>query len=203
MRNLFFCLVVLLVACDNTDKSIEQQSSKDSVMTVTTVSTEADSNCIHEEPAGIIEKNAFPNMSFELQPDKKGGIETVNFENGDKLTIKDWGCNDYILTFRFETNRFQSEPTNTGFWYKRTVTLLNEINKKMSDSPINIVFGTNRLMERIEEEVPNGYQNLAFNEELDFEDGDVRTFVRIDKVEQLSDKKFAIEITFSKGPIHP
>lgn len=205
MRKLFFCLAIPLVACNNTDKSAEQQSSKDSAMTeiTTTVSTEADSNCFHEEPTGILEKNAFPKMSFELQSDKKVGIETVNFENGDKLTIKDWGCNDYMLTFRFETSRFQSEPTNVGFWYKRTVTLLNEINKKVSDSPINIISGTNRLMERIEEEVPNGYQNLEFNEELGFEDGDVRTYVKIDRVEQLSDKKFAIEITFSKGPMHP
>jgi hypothetical protein len=139
-------------------------------------------------------------MSFELSQDKKQGIETVDFENGDKLIIKNWGCEYYALTFRFETSRFQSELTDVGFWYKRTVTMLNEINKK-TDAPIDIVKGTDRLMNRIEEEVPNGYQNLEFGEELNFEEGEIRSSVRIDKVEKLNDKKFAIEVTFATGPL--
>lgn len=212
-KSLFFLLSLAVLGCCSPDKSqvTEQQSSdtlaaKDSIpaqpasASNKTIIEEGGSDCKRGTPEAIIKKNAFSKMSFELNQDKKQGIETVNFENGDKLIIKNWGCAYDALTFRFETSRFQSEPTDIGFWYKRTVSLLNEINKQINP-PIDVVKGTDQLMNAIEEDVPNGYQNLAFEKELTFEEGAVRSFVRIDKVEKLSDQKFAVEVTFAKGPL--
>ncbi|HRG38469.1 MAG TPA: hypothetical protein PK289_08055 [Bacteroidia bacterium] len=211
-KSLFFLLSLAVLGCGNPDKPktegqhVSDTTVQDTLLTPPvgtsekSIINEGGSDCTRGTPEAIIKKNAFPKMSFELSQDKKQGIETVDFENGDKLIIKNWGCEYYALTFRFETSRFQSELTDVGFWYKRTVTMLNEINKK-TDAPIDIVKGTDRLMNRIEEEVPNGYQNLEFGEELNFEEGEIRSSVRIDKVEKLNDKKFAIEVTFATGPL--
>lgn len=212
MKNIFFCLAITFLACNNPDKAkpeeqaVASKTALDSVVTTPvsprakTIISENGTDCTRETPAAILKKNAFSKMSFKLKPGNKQGIETVDFENGDQLIINNWGCEYYALTFRFETSRFQAEPTDVGFWYKRSVTLLNEVNKKI-EAQIDVVKGTDRLMDRIEEEVPNGYQNLTFGEELNFEEGEIRSFVSIDKVEKLSDKKFAIEITFAKGPL--
>ena len=211
MRKLLFCLTFLIIACNNADKPAEQQviekkAGQDSMPGASnatngkTIISEGGISCVRDVPQPIIKKGEFSKTSFDLQKDKQIGIETTDFENGDKLIIKNWGCDYYVLTFRFETSRFQSELTNIPFWYKRAVTLLNEVNKKM-DAPIDIIKGTERLMNQIEEEVPNGYQNLLFDKELDFEEGAIRSFVSLDKVEQLTDNKFAISITFAKGPL--
>ena len=209
MKNLFLCFAIVLVSCSHGDEPAElpaEKSIPDSIIsplvstTVKTIIKEDGSSCTRGVPGSIIKKGAFKKMSFELKPNKLVAIETIDFENGDKLIIKDWGCDYYALTFRFETSRFQSEPTNIPFWYKRSVTLLNEINKEIN-ARIDVVKGTDRLMNQIEDEVPNGYKGLALNKELDFEEGEIRSFVSIDKVEQLTDKKFAIEITFAKGPL--
>lgn len=211
-NNLFFCLTLLIVGCGNPDKpeTTDQQVSDSNVhdslpapsdpVSTKTIIKEDGPGCTRGTPEAVIKKNSFSKTSFELNEQKNQAIETVDFDNGDKLIIKNWGCEYYALTFRFETSRFQSESSDMGFWYKRTVSMLNEINKKI-DAPIDVVKGTDQLMNRIEEDVPNGYQNLTFNEDLNFEEGEMRSFVRIDKVEKLSDNKFAIEVTFAKGPL--
>src|SRR3954468_17878599 len=188
MKKISFCFAIALIACNTSEKSAEKvvteiQLADTASVAITdkTIIAESGSNCVRDVPVAIVKINAFPKMSFELQPNKQVGIETIDLENGDKVIIKNWGCNYYALTFRFETSRFQSEPTNIPFWYKRTVTLLNELTSKIeAPAPIDIERGTDRLMNKIEEEVPNGYQNLAFNKELDFANG-LRSFVCIDK----------------------
>ncbi|HET6227082.1 MAG TPA: hypothetical protein VFF27_12435 [Bacteroidia bacterium] len=212
MKRIIFCFAIALTSCNSAEKKKEEIPVKDSVRDVVNTSTpiteitektaipESGENCGRGTPESITKKGAFTKTSFSLQSNKHVGVEAIALENGDKITIKNWGCDYYALTFRFETSRFQSEPTNIAFWYKRSVTLLNELLPKL-DAPIDIAKGTDRLMNRIEEEVPNGYQNLAFNEELDFQEGEIRSFVCIDKVEQLPEKRFAITITFATGPL--
>jgi len=212
MKYIFLSFTIALFACNSTpeatQKEVEKKETVDSIITpaqpaestAKTTIAETGDNCKHGEAKPILKKGSFPKTSFELQSNKSTGIETIHFDNGDKLIIKNWGCDYDALTFRFETNRFHEEPSNAGFWYKRAVTLMNEINKKLEAS-INVAKGTERLVTQIEEDVPNGYENLKLNEELDFEDGPIRTFVCIDKVEKLDEKRFAVEVTFAKGPL--
>ncbi len=209
MKYLSLQLVLLLFACNSSTEPKHEPKQKtetqDSIVTspavtsaVTTI-PETGTNCNRGEPQPLVKKGNFSNATFELQANKQIGIETFQNENREKITIRNWGCEYVALTFRFETSRFEAELSNTGFWYKRTATLLNEINAKLQ-APVDIVKGTERISTEIENNVPNGYANLKLNEELDFEDNP-RSFVRIDKIEKLDGQKIAIEVTFAKGPL--
>lgn len=209
MKYTFLFLILASFACNSpnevkherteTSETVDSASAVSIVPSDQTVIEESGTDCKRQEPAPVLKKGSFPKATFELQPDKRTAIETFQNEHAETVVIKNWGCSYVALTFRFETARFESELSNIGFWYKRTVSLLNEINAKL-DAPIDIIKGTERLMTAIEEDVPNGYQNLKLSDELDFEN-DPRNFVRIDKVEKLDGGKFAIEVTFAKGPL--
>lgn len=208
-KYMLLSLAITMFACNSTNEvkqEAEQRNgetdstiSAPSTMPGHTIISETGDNCNRGEPASILKKGSFSNSTFELQSIKKMAVETFQNANNEKVTIKNWGCEYVALTFRFETSRFEGDLSNTGFWYKRATTLLNEINGQL-DAPIDIVKGTERLVTEIENDVPNGYANLKLNNELDFEEHP-RSFVRIDKVEKLHGQKFAIEVTFAKGPL--
>jgi hypothetical protein len=209
MKNIFLSLIITLAACNpsrETKKETQQKDettdnvfTMDAVTPTQTIISESGNDCIRGEPTALSKKGSFKKAVFERSPDRHTGIETIELENGDKVIIKNWGCEYFALTFRFETSRFEGELSNTGFWYKRIASVLNEISEKL-DAPIDIVKGTERIATEIENDVPNGYQNLKLNKELDFEDNP-RSFVRIDKLEKLDGQKFAMEVTFAKGPL--
>ena len=54
-----------------------------------------------------------------------------------------------------------------------------------------------------EEKIKSNPESFKLEEEINCGDSDseIRNFITIDKVEKLTDKKFAIEISFSTGPL--
>lgn len=156
--------------------------------------------CARGQAEPIIKESVFSNTKFVLQPDSLTAIETVIFDNGDNLTIRNWGCEYYILTFRFETSRFQNDTTNIPYWYKKSVLLVSELNKGL-DAPIDIKKGIDKLINHIDSDMVNNYANLEFGQEVDFGGEDIRDFVTVEKVEKLTDKTFALTISFATGPL--
>ncbi len=208
-RFLFAAFALALFACNSSTETKQTTEEKpisvDSVIVqptapVSTLAADNGKDCKREVATPVVKKSVYPKTTFQLQADKLTAIETVELDNGDKLIIKNWGCKYYALTFRFETTRFQKETTNVGFWYKRAVTFVNEVSKGI-DAPIEIGQATEILVGKIEEDVPNAYQNLKFGEEIEVANGNVPEFVSVDKVEQLSDQKFAVEVTIARGPL--
>ena len=156
--------------------------------------------CIRGAAKPIINKSIYPKTTFVLQPDSITGIETVTFENGEKLTIKNWGCEYYVLTFRFETSRFQQDTTDLKYWFKTATRLVTEIFNGV-DAPIDIKKGLNQLKNHIESDQPTNFKNLKLGDEIDFGGSQIRNFVSVDRIEKLTDKKYAVEISFATGPL--
>lgn len=181
--------LVLLIDTLNTKHQTYQDESKD-----------LREDCIRGQAEPIVLKSVFPNTHFRLNADSLSGIETVDFENGDKLIINNWGCEYYTLTFRFETLRFQGDIVDIPFWYKKAVILVGELVDGI-DSPIDIKKGIDKLTNYIEANSKNNYANLKFGEEIDFGIEGTRIFVSLDQIEKLSKDKFAITISFSVGPL--
>ena len=175
---------------------------EDSQRTNQTEETEYKGECVRGQAEPIIKKNVFLNSTFSLQPDKLSAYETVTFENNDKLIIHNWGCEYYVLTFRFETSRFQEDEKNLQFWYQKVHLLMTEVMKGL-DTP----FVTNKelaiLKAFIEEKNKTNPDSFKLEEEINCEvgDSDMRSFITFDKIEKLTENKFAIEITFSIGPL--
>jgi len=148
-------------------------------------------DCTRGVAESIINKSVFPNSNFQLQKDSLTAIETVDFDNGDKLLIRNWGCEYFVLTFRFETTRFQSDTTDTNFWVEKAVQMLMETEKGLQD-PSVIKQGTQAL---------SRYKNIQIGDEMDYAGGDLREFITVDRIQKITDKKYAIEISFATGPL--
>lgn len=180
-------------ATDKQKKKREKPLLADSISITEKQTIQA--NCSRGAAKPIIKKTVYPQTTFILQPDGITGIETVNFDNGDKLLIKNWGCESYVLTFRFETSRLQKDPTNFDFWFKSAGTLMNEILDGL-EAPIDIQKGIDKLVTHV-----GNNQTLKLREEIDFGGRDIRSFVSVDRVEKLTDKRYAVEISFATGPL--
>lgn len=156
---------------------------------------EDEDECVRGAAEPIIKKSIYPNTVFKLQQDKTG-IETVTFDNGEKLIIRNWGCEYYNLTFRFETERFQEPETNIQFWYKKAVELMAEVEPAI-DAPMDIKKGLAALTQYINTH-PNG---LQLEEQITFEPGEIFSTASVTKVDVLPDARFGIEIVFATGPL--
>jgi len=196
MNRLILVLTIGLFACNSATDKQKRTSEKplaDSVaMTEKQIVT---TDCSRGAAEPIIKKTVYPQTIFVLQPDSLTGIETVAFDNGDNLTIKNWGCEYYVLTFRFETSRLQQDTTNLDFWFKSAASLTREVLDGL-EAPIDIQKGIDKLVAHVDNN-----ENLKLKDEIDFGTGDIRSFVSVDRVEKVTDKKYAVEISFATGPL--
>ena len=209
MNKLILVLTIGLFACisvTNKSKNTSGESvSKDSLSLTASQNFETpnqiqNKNCVRGKAKPIINKTVYPQTAFVLQPDSLSGIETVTFDNGDKLTIKNWGCEYYVLTFRFETSRFQRDTTDLKYWFKTATRLVTEILNGV-DAPIDIKKGITQLTNRIDRDQSTDFKNLKLRAEIDFGGNEIRDFVSVDRIEKLTDKKYAVEISFATGPL--
>jgi hypothetical protein len=156
-------------------------------------------NCVRGQAEPVVKKLVYPNSQFQLQADSLRAIEIVNFSNGDKLIIRNWGCESYILTFGFETSRFLDTKNKLGFWLEKAIILMKEVENGIN-APINIKKGIKALEKHLKNSKKNNYKDLKLEEEINFEDNiEIRDFVRIDKVEKQENKKLVLEISFGSN----
>jgi hypothetical protein len=156
--------------------------------------------CTRGQATPIIDKSVYPNTTFQIQADSITAIETVVFENGDKLVIHNWGCDYFVVTFRFETSRFIEDTTDLEAWFKHANTLTASVLSALN-VPIEIERGLVYLNSYMDWDENNGHQNLQLGKQLDFGGSDMRSFLTIDRIEKLSDNRTAVEISFSEGPL--
>ncbi len=205
-KTILFALTLLMFSC-NTPADRQESSVVKSVLTDSislthsqTTETEQDSDCIRGQAEPIIQKEDYPNTTFILQPDSVTAVETVNFDNGDKLIINNWGCKYYVLTFRFETTKFQHNTTNLEYWFKAANRLMTGMLSGL-DAPIDIKRGLVFLDSYILRDEKNKFKTLKLRDEIDFDGSEIRSFVTVDRIEKISDKKFAVTLSFATGPL--
>lgn len=197
-----------LLACNSIvgreKNSSEKSRTSDSTSLNSIQSTESKTittfECVRGQAEPIIKKEYFPNTTFTLQADSITAIETVQFDNGDKLTIKNWGCEYYVLTFNFETTQFQKDTTDLKFWYQSTIQLMTSILAGL-DAPIDIKKGLTFLESYYLKDKKNNFKNLKLEEEIDFADNEIRSFVTLDRIKQINKKTFEVSVSFAVGPL--
>lgn len=152
------------------------------------------SDCIRGQAEPILKRDRFPDSFFEINEDGLSGTETTYLESGDKLIITNGGCEYYVLVFRFETSRFQGDTTDINFWASNIVDLMTEINNGI-DSPMDLKKGTIALSNYVRE------NQVEILDEVTFEPGEIRTYLTIDRVQKIDNKKYGLEISYIVGPL--
>jgi hypothetical protein len=139
---------------------------------ICTISAKEKTNqdCTRGVAQPIISKKVYPNTTFKLNKDKLTSVETVIFKNGDKLIIKNEGCEYYVLKFRFETSRFQESTSDLAFWFKKSALLTSELYNGIIEANF-IKRGIDKLILKTESN-----QNLKLGEEIDFGSDEMREF---------------------------
>src|ERR1044071_5009989 len=181
MKRIIIVFVVLgFQFCNSESKNhneiVQEKKIEDTATKTKTTREDLRETCTRGQAEPILNKSVFPNSKFELLGDSLSGIEAVDLGNGDKLTIRNWGCEYYVLTFNFETSRFKRDTADIVYWYKETTELLYEISKGV-DAPIDIQKGTREIVNQIDLDEKNKYKNLKFGQEIDFGESEIRTFV--------------------------
>lgn len=199
---------ILFISCGTKTTSDQNEIAADTIKTfdikenrnitndsVNTIDDFDYSDCIRGRAESVINKSVYPTAIFKLNSDNHTGTETVDLENGEKLTISNWGCEYFVLTFRFETERFQADTTDTKYWIDKAVRLMREIENGL-DSPLDIEGGTTATEKFLKEN--NDYK---LGEEIVYDDDFIRDFVTINRIQKIGDKRFGIEISYATGPL--
>lgn len=158
-------------------------------------SNENYSDCIRGQAGPVTKENFFQNTSFKLDINNHTGKEKVLLQNGDSLIIRNWGCEYYVLTFRFETSGFNRDASDTKYWMNKTVGFMQEIQPGIN-APLDIAGGTAALEDYLKKE-----STYRLGEEITYLDDVMRKFVSIGKIEKIDKEKIGIEITYSLGPL--
>jgi hypothetical protein len=172
---------------DSTVLSAKQQQGKNSVI-------KKDIVCARGQAEPIIKKKYFPNAIFALQPDSITAIERVSFKNGDKLVITNWGCESYVLTFRFETSKFKADTSNLKYWYAAAAKLMNEVVPRI-DAPLDIKEG----VRAINNYAVKNTKRLRLRTELNFGGDETIRFATLDTIAKMQKNRTAVIMSFTAG----
>lgn len=166
------------------------------------VSNHQDSfECVRATPEAILKKEHFVESNFALRkneefPFQMLGHETAKFKNGDNLIIENIGCENYTLVFRFETERFSSELSDTKYWYRAAFLLLEQTKKGVTDNTGLVKNGTKALDSYVRKNnVPK------FDEEIDFGGREIRSVVTMSEPVKRAGNTVEIKIAFGIGPL--
>lgn len=196
------CLsLTLILACQSKNEApAEETINYDSVEALvdTAASGSGDAvefvECARGIPERIVKPSVQPQPAFELNKEKTVGTETLQFENGDRVIVKNSGCEYFIVTFRFETNRFQADTTDLMYWLDKSSRLVSEITEAI-DAPLDFNDGVAAIQKMNGPEV-----KYELGQEIVYEDGDIRQYASLDRIQKMAADRFAVEITFGVGP---
>ena len=204
---LFLVFSVLLISCDlSRSAQVDKNYSATVQPTTENKTQEKQSNgkdsieCVRTEPESIINKDVFPNTTFQLKkneefPFQNLGFENVKFENGDKLLIENIGCENFTLVFHYETSRFSHRIDDVQSWYQTAADLLTETNKGISNQ--DLLDGELKALKIYIKET----KKLKYKEEIEYCGSEIRCVISLEEVKRLEGEKVKITISSGIGPL--
>jgi hypothetical protein len=181
-----------IVDADSTEK--ESERTRTEIVDTAKMTDHEVSNCIRGKAGPVVRKTVYSKSTFKLNEDNRTATESIEFSEEEKLVIHNWGCEYYALTFRFETERFHADTTDINFWIDKGLLLMKEIRNGV-DTPLDIPGGEVALQNYL---TKNEYK---LGDRIDYGNETISNTVTIDRIQKINDKKFAIELTYSIGPL--
>ena len=155
-------------------------------------------DCVRGEPEPICKKSSFKNHSFRVDSTSSSthiGHEKATLKNGDILEITNAGCEYYVLEFKFTTSRFAGDTTDFVYWCDAAIQLMKSIQENIEVS--FTLEDSYPVLEKffLESESPE------LGEQKQFNDSEIGNYISLDRIEQLSKKKYAVTIRYAAGPL--
>lgn len=162
---------------------------------------ENSTECVRAKPESVLNRKLFPKAKFKLEKNKSFpfefvGFETVRLKNGDDLTIKNYGCENYSLDFRFKTKRFKNNINRTKFWYQTAAQLMDSVLNGLAKDVYLPRAGTKALKAHIRKN-----KNLRFDDYIYFSDGEIKQGFNLAAVRKSQKGNYIVEISFGTGPL--
>lgn len=171
------------------------------LLTLAAFSQEPVMECVRSVPEPILKKSVFPRTTFTKTKNKENTGETIGFEkvkinkNVD-LTIKNYGCENYTLTFQFLVGNQSQKTSDTKFWYGKAIELMNSVKKGIRSGDVNLI---NRGLKAISA-YSSKAKNPKYQNYISFGGAEIEDVVVLKKVTKQG-KKHTVEISFGVGPL--
>ena len=155
--------------------------------------------CMRGKPYPVFSKNLpeLRSRQFSLKSVHEAN-ERIQLKSGESIRIHHWGCEYYVITFRFESADILKAGMSKSAAFKEAVPLLRKLQQLKADSVFDLGLAASTLEKAILQ--PN---DLAFGEQFPVEgDGTdfLQTQVKIDSAGR-NDKVGFIEVSLLKGPL--
>lgn len=157
--------------------------------------------CVRSVPEPILKKSVFPKTTFTKTKNEENTSETIGYEkvkinkNVD-LTIKNWGCENYTLTFQFLIRNQSQKIGNTKFWYDKAIELMNLVKKGIRAEDISLI---NRGLKAFSV-YRNKSKNPKYENYIEFGGTEIKDVVVLEKVTEQGGNH-SLEISFGVGPL--
>ncbi len=126
-------------------------------------------NCVRGEPKPVFStKNTSVKTKTFMVVSSHEANEQVLFKSGDSLTIRNWGCEYFILTFRYESKNFS--PTANPF------LLASQALRNLVAMKAKTVFGFSKAVKSLTNRIKED-EELKLEEEYSVE-GDGTDFLQ-------------------------
>jgi hypothetical protein len=198
LKYLNLILIVWIFSCHN--KQINNPNDKDSINSNQSVKLDTISDndsisddCVRSIPEPIVIRSKFPNSVFKLKD--RIGYETLKFNNGDLLEIQNRGCEYYSILFSIKTSRYIADSNDFKGSCEQFICLLDQI-KPAIDCSIDI----DRAIDAIKT-FENNPDSLRFDSEIIIEEGEIREFASVNRIDRISKNESLFEIVISIGPL--
>ena len=162
----------------------------------------ADPDCPRDQPGPVyslkspgVKSHLFKKTSsFEAE-------EEVIFVSGDRLLIKNWGCEYYVNSFYYESKNIKADSASTAYWHTKSAEILRLLARSRPDT----VFDLKKAADTLEIKAKGG-KGFRFDHEPYPVEGDgtdfLQTMVTVKKGGNLPGKDMGfVEFELMKGPL--
>lgn len=153
-----------------------------------------DDDCVRSLPEPVLKKAVFPTAAFRFDKARREGTETARLRDGTRLSIRNWGCEFYTLTFRFEGQR-PAPPADTRAWYRQAAALLRQTAPGLQ-AGIHPLQAAAALTRAADAKIAP-----ALNQELHYAGEEIRETVTLAQARSTGGTSYHLELTVALGPL--
>ncbi len=160
------------------------------------------SNCVRGEPEPLFSTRSkgIATQSFKLKS-AVDAEETLRLNTGAEVRIRNWGCEYFVITIHYQSERIRGNETGMRYWLSKSAEVL----RLMARSDPNVVFDLKKAAATLEAKARSG-ETLNFDHPPFLVEGDGTDFLQTQVVVKSGGRMKGksggyVEVQLMKGPL--